>query len=84
MIRVIIAEVQNGDLKVEMNIIPDTLSCRHFIFSEQTVLMSSFSTGSPTMCECVRFFFFFPISLSQSLNGIVLAVTIKLVKLFRF
>lgn len=60
MIRVIIAEVQNGDLKVEMNIIPDTLSCRHFIFSEQTVLMSSFSTGSPTMCECVRFFFFFP------------------------
>lgn len=51
MIRVIIAEVQNGDLKIGMNIIHDTLSCRHFIFSEQTVLMSGFSTGSPIMYE---------------------------------
>lgn len=49
MIRVIIAEVQNGELDVVINIEHDTLSIKHFIFSEQVVLMDGFSTGSPVI-----------------------------------
>lgn len=48
-IRVIIAEVQNGELKVVMNIVYDTLSFKHFLFSEQIVLLNGLSTSSPKM-----------------------------------
>lgn len=70
MIRVIIAEVQNGELKVVMNIVHDTLIFKHFLFSEQIVLLNGFSTSSPKMYGVgflfvVGLFFFFPSSLSQ-------------------
>lgn len=35
--------VQNGEQKVVMNIVRDILSIKHFIFSEQIVLMNGFS-----------------------------------------
>lgn len=49
--------IQNGELKVGMNIVHDTLSIKHFKFSEQIVLMNGFSIGSPIMCDFSFFFF---------------------------
>lgn len=41
---------QNGEHKVVMNIVRDILSIKHFIFSEQIVLMNGFSIGSLYVC----------------------------------
>lgn len=58
--KVIVAEGQNGKLKVVMNIV-HILSIMSFVFSEQTVLMNGFSIGSPIM-------FFFLINFLSSFS----------------
>lgn len=77
--KVIIAEVQNGKLKLVMNIV-HLLSIMSFVFSEQTVLMNGFSIGSPITYVFSNFFELF----IPKPNLIVLAITIQVVKTIQF